>query len=37
LDSDGDARELLREIEELQASTGKTLKSKKTKSVAKKV
>lgn len=37
LDSDGDARELLREIEGLKAVNGKTLKSKKTKSVAKKV
>lgn len=36
LDSDGDARELLREIEGLKEA-GKTLKSKKTKSVAKKV
>lgn len=37
LDSDGDARELLREIEGLKAVSGKTLKSKKTKSLAKKV
>ncbi len=37
LDSDGDARELLREIEGLKAMNGKRLKSKKTKSVAKKV
>lgn len=36
LDSDGDARELLREIEGLKEA-GKILKSKKTKSVAKKV
>ena len=36
LDSDGDARELLKEIEGLKEA-GKTLKSKKTKSVAKKV
>ena len=36
LDSDGDARELLREIEGVKEA-GKTLKSKKTKSVAKKV
>lgn len=36
LDSDGDARELLKEIEGLK-EVGKTLKSKKTKSVAKKV
>lgn len=37
LDSDGDARELLQQIQELKAATGKTVKSKTTKSVTKKV
>ena len=37
LDSDGDARELLREIQELQSSTGKTVKSKTNKTATKNV
>ena len=37
LDSDGDARELLREIEGLQSSTGKTVKSKTNKTATKNV